>query len=73
MITVVAKAKGYSLRQIETRFAARHAGQSFIGSLPLRMFALTLVDIGRALRAYRCRSVPVVTPTGSPRSVTHAG
>ena len=57
MITVVAKAKGYSLRQIETRFAARHAGQSFIGSFPLRMFALTLIDIGRAVRAYRFRSV----------------
>jgi glycosyltransferase involved in cell wall biosynthesis len=73
MITVVAKAKGYSLRQVETRFAARHAGKSFIGSFPLRMLALTLVDIGRAVRAYRFRSVPAVAPTRSPRSVTRAG
>jgi phenylacetate-CoA ligase len=55
MITVVAKAKGYSIRQVETLFAERHAGQSFIGGFPLKMMARTFVDIGRAFAAYRLR------------------
>ena len=55
MITVVAKAKGYSIRQVETLFAERHAGQSFINDFPLKMMARTFVDIGRALVAYRVR------------------
>ncbi len=53
MITVVAKAKGYSIRQVETLFAERHAGQSFIGGFPLKMMSRTFVDIGRAFVAYR--------------------
>jgi phenylacetate-coenzyme A ligase PaaK-like adenylate-forming protein len=55
MITVVAKAKGYSIRQVETLFAERHAGQSFIGGFPLTMMSRTCVDIGRAFAAYRLR------------------
>ncbi len=55
MITVVAKSKGYSIRQVETLFAERHAGQSFIGGFPLRMMSRTFVDIGRAFAAYRLR------------------
>jgi phenylacetate-CoA ligase len=53
MITVVAKAKGYTLRQVDVPFEERHAGTSFIGRLPLRMLATTFVDIGRGLVAYR--------------------
>jgi phenylacetate-CoA ligase len=55
MITVVAKAKGYSVRQVETLFAERHAGQSFIGGFPVRMMLRTFVDIGRAVVDYRVR------------------
>jgi len=55
MITVVAKAKGYSIRQVETLFAERHAGQSFITGLPFTMMRRTFVDIGRAFAAYRLR------------------
>ena len=55
MITVVAKAKGYSVRQVETLFAERHAGQSFIGGFPLKMMSRTFVDIGRAFVDYRVR------------------
>ncbi len=55
MITVVAKAKGYSIRQVETLFDERHAGESFIGGFPARMMARTCVDIGRAFLAYRLR------------------
>ena len=55
MITVVAKAKGYSVRQVETLFAERHAGQSFIGGFPLTMMSRTFVDIGRAFVDYRVR------------------
>src|SRR5262249_39446228 len=57
MITVVAKAKGYSIRQVETLFAERHAGQSFIGGMPIKMMARTFVDIGRARAAYRLREL----------------
>ncbi len=53
MITVVAKAKGYSIRQVETLFAERRAGESFIAGFPLKMTSRTLVDIGRAFAAYR--------------------
>lgn len=58
MITVVAKAKGYSIRQVETLFAERHAGQSFIGGFPVTMMSRTIVDIGAALVAYRLRELP---------------
>jgi phenylacetate-CoA ligase len=55
MITVVAKSKGYSIRQVETLFAERQAGKSFIGGFPLAMMSRTMVDIGRAIVAYRVR------------------
>jgi len=55
MMTVVARARGYSIRQVETLFEERRAGRSFIGRLPLAMIARTLVDIGRAVVALRLR------------------
>jgi phenylacetate-CoA ligase len=55
MITVVAKARGYSIRQVETLFADRRAGRSFITGVPLIMMWRTLVDVGRAVVAYRLR------------------
>ena len=55
MITVVAKARGYSLRQVETLFEERRVGHSFIGMFPVRMVARTLVDIGRGVVETRLR------------------
>lgn len=54
-ITVVAKAKGFSIRQIETFFDQRHAGQSFISRFPLGVLLKTLADIARALVEFRLR------------------
>ena len=54
-VTVAAKAKGYSVRQIETLFLPRKAGTSFISHLPLGVMARTIVDIGRALGEFRVR------------------
>jgi phenylacetate-CoA ligase len=55
MITVIAKGRGYSLRQVETLFEERRAGQSFISALPLTMISRTLVDVGRGVLEYRLR------------------
>jgi phenylacetate-CoA ligase len=52
-VTVVARAKGYSVRQIETLFLPRRAGTSFISRVPLGVMARTIVDIGRAVREFR--------------------
>jgi len=68
MLTVVAKARVYRLRQIETRFEERHAGQSFIGRFPARMLAQTFADIAHALVVYpraRRRSRPAATPSAA--------
>lgn len=71
MITVVAKARGYSIRQVETLFAERHAGHSFIGRIPVRMIARTFVDIARAFAETRVReakdeSLALALEAGSP-------
>lgn len=55
MITVLAKAKGYSLRQVETVFEERQAGESFITRLPLKMMGRTLVDVVRGVVELRLR------------------
>jgi phenylacetate-CoA ligase len=54
-IAVVARAKGYSIRQVETLFDERRAGRSFMSNLPLAVAARTIVDIGRALVEFRLR------------------
>jgi phenylacetate-CoA ligase len=54
-VTVAAKAKGFSLRQVETLFDERRAGSSFISRLPLLVTLRTLVDIPRALWEFRLR------------------
>jgi phenylacetate-CoA ligase len=80
MITVVAKAKGYTIRQVETLFAERHAGASFIGGFPVKMMSRTLVDIGRAFVAYRLREpkdqtleAALTRGAGAARAVASAG
>jgi phenylacetate-CoA ligase len=66
MITVVAKARGYSLRQVEVPFEERRAGQSFIGRFPIRMLVDTLLDIARGFVAYRLRRAPGKRRSSSP-------
>ena len=39
-VTVAAKAKGFSMRQVETLFDQRRAGRSFIGRVPAESFAV---------------------------------
>jgi phenylacetate-CoA ligase len=58
MITVIAKGRGYSLRQVETVFEERRAGQSFISGLPIKMVLRTFADIGRGLAEFRLREPP---------------
>jgi phenylacetate-CoA ligase len=51
-ITIAAKAKGYSVREVETLFKNRNLGQSYIRSFPAVLIAKALVDIGKALIEY---------------------
>ncbi len=55
LITVIAKAKGYTIRQVETLFEERRAGQSFISRFPVRMIVRSLIDIVRAVVEFRLR------------------
>ena len=75
MITVVAKAKGYSIRQVETLFLERRAGQSFISLFPGKMIARTFVDIARGVMEFRLRetkdqSLALALGTGGERTRT---
>ncbi len=54
-VTVVAKAKGFSIRQVETLFEPRRAGRSFISRVPLQVVLKSLVDIARAWAEFRMR------------------
>lgn len=54
-VTVAAKAKGFSIRQVETLFEPRRAGRSFIGRVPLGVVLKTFVDIGRAFVEFQVR------------------
>lgn len=57
LIMVAAAAKGYTIREIETRFDRRAGGASFISRLPLIMIFWVLIDIFKALYEYRvCES-----------------
>lgn len=52
-ITVSAKAKGYSIEEIETLFQSRLAGESFITKNPLRPIVLSFVDLFKAFLEFR--------------------
>ncbi|MBI4518492.1 MAG: glycosyltransferase [Deltaproteobacteria bacterium] len=54
-VTVAAKAKGFSIRQLETLFDERRVGRSFMSRVPLGVTAKTLLDLGRALGEFRLR------------------
>lgn len=52
-ITVAAKTKGYTIREVETLFESRLLGQSFMSRFPLRVVMLALVDLAKGLVEFR--------------------
>jgi len=52
-ITVAAKAKGYTIREIETLFEQRRLGKSFISKFPIKIVLLALWDIIKAFFEFR--------------------
>lgn len=52
-VTVAARAKGYSLCEVETTFDARRRGRSFLGDLPILPILRASVDLARAVVEYR--------------------
>lgn len=57
-IMVAAHAKGYSYREVETLFADRKQGTSFLDGNTLRAAARSVVDLGRAFVEYRLNRQP---------------
>ncbi len=55
LLLVSAHAKGYSVREIETVFAPRRRGQSFMSSMPLAVIAGCLRDVLYGLLEFRAR------------------
>jgi phenylacetate-CoA ligase len=53
LITVAAKSKGYTIREIETLFESRLVGKSFIPQLPVAMICKVLIDVLKATFEYR--------------------
>jgi phenylacetate-CoA ligase len=53
LITVSAKAKGYSIREVETVFESRLLGESFIPRFPLKVVTGCLLDIAQGLLEFR--------------------
>jgi phenylacetate-coenzyme A ligase PaaK-like adenylate-forming protein len=75
-IRVAAEAKGYTFVEVETVFASRRAGSSFISSHPVRLILAALLDLPPAVwefRLRRRRSVRSPVPTAGPtvRSARH--
>ena len=54
-ITVAAKAKGYSVHEVETLFVSRNAGQSYIQGFPLKLIYRCYVDLFKAIVEFRFR------------------
>lgn len=54
-VTVAAKAKGFSIRQVETLFDDRRVGRSFMSRFPIIVTVKTLADISRAVTQFRLR------------------
>ena len=52
-ITVSAKSKGYSMREVETLFDSRLAGQSFMRGFPFKVIFLCLLDLVKAVCEFR--------------------
>ena len=54
-VTVAAKAKGYSIHEVETLFVSRNAGQSYIQSFPWRLISACMMDLLKAAVEFRVR------------------
>lgn len=54
-ISVSAKAKGFSIREIETLFQNRNAGQSFIPKIPLILLFRVFIDLFKACIEFKFR------------------
>lgn len=52
-ITVAARAKGYSIREVETLFESRLLGESFMPSFPVRVVLRCFVDLAKGLVEFR--------------------
>jgi phenylacetate-CoA ligase len=52
-ITVAARAKGYTVREVETLFESRLLGQSFMSRFPLRVVGLALWDLAKGFVEFR--------------------
>ncbi|HVR72607.1 MAG TPA: glycosyltransferase [Vicinamibacteria bacterium] len=52
-ITVAARAKGYTVREVETLFESRLLGRSFMSRFPLRVVLLALVDLAKGFVEFR--------------------
>ena len=52
-ITVAAKARGYTIREVETLFESRLLGQSFMSRFPLKVVALALGDLAKGFVEFR--------------------
>lgn len=52
-LMVAAHAKGYSYQEIETVFAERRAGTSFLANIPVKVIFRVLLDLVPAIREYR--------------------
>jgi phenylacetate-CoA ligase len=66
-ITVAAKAKGYSVLEVETLFQSRYAGTSFLSSRSLQVSLGALADFPRAIAEFGVRRHPHGASIG-PRS-----
>jgi phenylacetate-CoA ligase len=52
-ITVAAKAKGYTIREVETLFESRLLGRSFMPRLPFKVVVLALSDLAKGFAEFR--------------------
>jgi phenylacetate-CoA ligase len=57
-IMVAAHAKGYAYKEVETLFASRHAGESFLEGRTAGTSAQAFVDLFKATREYRVKRRP---------------
>ncbi len=57
-ITVAAKARGFTIREIETIFESRLVGKSFIPSFPFKLISQVFADLTKAFVEYRLFSNP---------------
>lgn len=52
-ITVAARSKGYTIREVETLFESRLLGQSFMSRFPVRVVLVALVDLVKGFVEFR--------------------